>query len=193
MKHLARRGLALLALAGPASAQQAGTAAGEPAQLEPVVVIGTSPLPGQGVERDKLPYGTQVIQRDRIDEQKPLNLVDYLNRSVPGVQVNEITGNPYQGDLTFRGYRASPLLGAGQGISVFLDGVRINEPFGDVDDLSLTHYWDWTGFPVVSLPSGVGKRSGLPTSVSLIGAPGADWDVLAWGIALQAELGTVSP
>ena len=74
-----------------------------------------------------------------------------------------------------------------------LRGSGYDEPFGDVDDLSLTHYWDWTGFPVVSLPSGVGRRSGLPTSVSLIGAPGADWDLLAWGTALQAELGTVSP
>ena len=45
--------------------------------------------------------------------------------------------------------------------------------------ISLTHYWDWTGFPVVALPSGVGRRSGLPTGVSLIGAPGADWDLLA--------------
>ena len=72
-------------------------------------------------------------------------------------------------------------------------GRGYEEPFGDVDDLSLTHYWDWTGFPVVALPSGVGTRSGLPTSVSLIGAPGADWDVLAWGAALQAELGTVAP
>ena len=72
-------------------------------------------------------------------------------------------------------------------------GSGYDEPFGDLDDLSLTHYWDWTGFPVVALPSGVGKRSGLPTSVSLIGAPGADWDVLAWGTALQAELGTVTP
>ena len=68
-----------------------------------------------------------------------------------------------------------------------------DEAFGDIDDLSLTYYWDWTGFPVVALPSGVGTLSGLPTSVSLIGAPGADWDVLAWGTALQAELGTVAP
>jgi aspartyl-tRNA(Asn)/glutamyl-tRNA(Gln) amidotransferase subunit A len=72
-------------------------------------------------------------------------------------------------------------------------GSGYDEPFGDLDDLSLTYYWDWTGFPVVTLPSGVGKRSGLPTSVSLIGAPGADWDVLAWGTALQAELGTMTP
>jgi len=72
-------------------------------------------------------------------------------------------------------------------------GSGYDEPFGDLDDLSLTHYWDWTGFPVVALPSGVGRRSGLPVSVSLIGAPGADWDVLAWGSELQDQLGTVTP
>ncbi len=72
-------------------------------------------------------------------------------------------------------------------------GAGYDETFGDLDDLSLTHYWDWTGFPVVALPSGVGSRSGLPVSVSLVGAPGSDWDLLAWGAALQAELGTVSP
>ena len=65
--------------------------------------------------------------------------------------------------------------------------------FTDWDEIRLTHYWNWTGFPVVSLPSGVGARSGLPTSVSLIGAPGSDWDLLAAGAALQERLGTVSP
>jgi aspartyl-tRNA(Asn)/glutamyl-tRNA(Gln) amidotransferase subunit A len=72
-------------------------------------------------------------------------------------------------------------------------GSGYDEAFSDLHDLSLTHYWDWTGLPVVALPSGVGSRSGLPTSVSLIGAPGAEWDLLAWGAALQDELGTVSP
>jgi aspartyl-tRNA(Asn)/glutamyl-tRNA(Gln) amidotransferase subunit A len=74
-----------------------------------------------------------------------------------------------------------------------LRGRGYEEPFGDVEDISLTYYWDWTGFPAVALPSGVGSRSGLPVSVSLIGAPGADWDLLAWGCALQAKLGTVTP
>jgi aspartyl-tRNA(Asn)/glutamyl-tRNA(Gln) amidotransferase subunit A len=74
-----------------------------------------------------------------------------------------------------------------------LRGSGYDEVFGDVEDLSLTHYWDWTGFPVVSLPSGVGSHSGLPVSVSLVGAPGTDWDLLEWGARLQDELGTVSP
>jgi Asp-tRNA(Asn)/Glu-tRNA(Gln) amidotransferase A subunit family amidase len=72
-------------------------------------------------------------------------------------------------------------------------GHGYEKAFTDFQEISLTHYWDWAGFPVAALPSGVGSRSGLPTSVSLIGAPGAEWDLLAWGAALQDELGTVSP
>jgi aspartyl-tRNA(Asn)/glutamyl-tRNA(Gln) amidotransferase subunit A len=72
-------------------------------------------------------------------------------------------------------------------------GKGYEKAFTDYKEISLTHYWDWTGLPAVALASGVGTRSGLPTSVSLIGAPGAEWDLLAWGAALQDELGTVSP
>ena len=72
-------------------------------------------------------------------------------------------------------------------------GDGYDEAFTDDAEISLTHYWNWLGFPAVALPSGVGSRSGLPVSVSLIGRPGADWDLLAAGAALQDELGTVSP
>jgi aspartyl-tRNA(Asn)/glutamyl-tRNA(Gln) amidotransferase subunit A len=72
-------------------------------------------------------------------------------------------------------------------------GTGYDEAFTDFAEISLTHYWNWTGFPVAAFPSGVGSRSGLPVGVSLIGPSHADWDVLAAGAALQAELGTVSP
>jgi aspartyl-tRNA(Asn)/glutamyl-tRNA(Gln) amidotransferase subunit A len=72
-------------------------------------------------------------------------------------------------------------------------GSGYDEAFTDYAEISLTHYWNWTGLPVVALPSGVGSRSGLPTSVSWIGPPGGEWDLLAAGAALQDELGTVSP
>jgi aspartyl-tRNA(Asn)/glutamyl-tRNA(Gln) amidotransferase subunit A len=67
-------------------------------------------------------------------------------------------------------------------------GPGYDAPFTDGAEISLTHYWDWTGFPVVALPSGIGRRSGLPTGVSLVGQPGAEWDLLAAGSALQADL-----
>jgi Asp-tRNA(Asn)/Glu-tRNA(Gln) amidotransferase A subunit family amidase len=72
-------------------------------------------------------------------------------------------------------------------------GRGYDEPFTDRAEISLTHYWDWVGFPVVALPSGIGSRSGLPVGVSLIGAPGANWDLLAWAARLEATLGTVTP
>jgi aspartyl-tRNA(Asn)/glutamyl-tRNA(Gln) amidotransferase subunit A len=37
-------------------------------------------------------------------------------------------------------------------------GHGYDEAFTDVAEISLTHYWNWTGFPVVALPSGVGRR-----------------------------------
>lgn len=60
----------------------------------------------------------------------------------------------------------------------------------DIDMISLTHFWDWTGFPVVALPAGLGATSGLPVSVSLIGPGATDWRLLDLGTELQADLGT---
>jgi outer membrane receptor protein involved in Fe transport len=54
-----------------------------------------------------------------------------MNNNLVGVSINETQNNPYQPDVLFRGFTASPLLGTPQGLSIFQDGVRINEPFGD--------------------------------------------------------------
>jgi aspartyl-tRNA(Asn)/glutamyl-tRNA(Gln) amidotransferase subunit A len=68
-------------------------------------------------------------------------------------------------------------------------GHGYDEAFTDFAEISLTQYWDWVGFPVVAIPSGRGPATGLPTGVSLIGAPGSEWDLLAWGAALEQRLG----
>ncbi len=122
--------LALLSLAAQ-SLQSAHAQSATPA-LQPVDVVGTAPLPGQGVNRDDLPYSTQVLRRQQLDAAQADNLSDHLARRLPGVQVSDVQGSPFQGDVSYRGYHASGLLGAAQGLSVYLDGVRVNEPFGDV-------------------------------------------------------------
>jgi len=63
----------------------------------------------------------------------------------------------------------------------------------DVALLLLTHYWNWTGFPAVALPAGVGSRSRLPVGVSLIGPAGTDLELLSVGITLQGSLGVAAP
>jgi Asp-tRNA(Asn)/Glu-tRNA(Gln) amidotransferase A subunit family amidase len=60
----------------------------------------------------------------------------------------------------------------------------------DVDMISLTHFWNWTGFPVVALPAGVGAVTGLPVSVSMIGPAATDWQLLDLAAELQDDLGT---
>jgi outer membrane cobalamin receptor len=130
----------------------------DPAQT--IEIIGSSPLPGQGIDRAVLPYNTQVVRRSRIDAAQADNLSDLLQRNLPGVQVNDIQGSPFQGDLTFRGYRASGLLGASQGMSVYLDGVRMNEPFGDVVNWDLIPEF---ALDSVSLVPGANPAFGLNT------------------------------
>jgi aspartyl-tRNA(Asn)/glutamyl-tRNA(Gln) amidotransferase subunit A len=63
----------------------------------------------------------------------------------------------------------------------------------DAELISLTSYWNWTGFPAASLPAGVGSASGLPVGVSLIGPEASDWELLGMGSAVQAELGVPEP
>jgi aspartyl-tRNA(Asn)/glutamyl-tRNA(Gln) amidotransferase subunit A len=49
----------------------------------------------------------------------------------------------------------------------------------------LTSTWNFTGFPVVALPAGLGARSGLPVGVSLIGPPDAEPLLVQAAIDLQ--------
>ncbi|MGD8790030.1 MAG: TonB-dependent receptor [Burkholderiales bacterium] len=96
-----------------------------------VEVVGTTPLPGLGTPVEDVPANVQIRTGKQIEEQKTTNIGDFLERNLGSVTVNNGQNNPFQPDLSFRGLTASPLLGTPQGLSVFMDGVRINEPFGD--------------------------------------------------------------
>lgn len=96
-----------------------------------VEVVGTTPLPSVGVPLKQVPAAVQAATGDQIQRQQALDLSDFMDRNLAGVTVNSAQHNPFQPDLSFRGFSASPLLGTPQGISVFVDGVRVNEAFGD--------------------------------------------------------------
>lgn len=96
-----------------------------------IVVVGTTPLPGIGLPLERLPANVQGVNGEEIHRQQPLDLAEQLTQSLAGVVANPAQNNPWQPDIAFRGFTASPLMGAPQGLSVFLDGVRVNEAFGD--------------------------------------------------------------
>ena len=97
-----------------------------------VQVTAATPLPGAELEDWEIAPPVQGANARDIDSSQAYSLFDFLGRRTGSVNLNEIQGNPFQADLNYRGYTASPLLGTPQGISVYLDGVRFNQPFGDV-------------------------------------------------------------
>jgi outer membrane receptor protein involved in Fe transport len=113
----------------------AGLASGQiPEQIPGVKidVISTTPLPGVDLAKEQVAAPIQAATDEDIEKSGALDLSDFLKRRLADVHVNEIQGNPFQMDVNYRGYTASPLLGTPQGLSVYMDGVRLNQPFGDV-------------------------------------------------------------
>lgn len=101
-------------------------------KLSGVEVIGVAPLPGFATPLDQVPANVQTGDAAQLQRQQSLNLSEFLNHNFAGVNVNASQDNPFQPDVNFHGFTASPLLGTPEGLSVYQDGVRVNESFGDV-------------------------------------------------------------
>jgi outer membrane receptor protein involved in Fe transport len=90
------------------------------------------PLPGLNLTKEQIPGNVQSVTAEEIKATNSLSITDLLNSKLQSVNVNDYQGNPFQMDLTYRGFTAGPQIGSQQGLSVFFDGIRVNEPFGDV-------------------------------------------------------------
>jgi outer membrane receptor protein involved in Fe transport len=97
-----------------------------------VNVISATPIGSLDVSLADVPLPVQTVSAKTIEDTNALDLTDVLKKRLNGVYVNENQNNPFQPDVNYRGYTASPLVGSTAGLSVYLDGVRQNQPFGDV-------------------------------------------------------------
>ena len=111
--------------------RQATRAARKPSRV--VYVYSTTPAAGSGssIDVNKIPASVNFVDAARIARTGSLNITDALLQQVPGVSLNEVAGNPFQPNVEFRGFVASPISGTPQGLAVYQNGVRINEAFGD--------------------------------------------------------------
>ena len=109
-----------LVLPGPLLAQQNDT-----------TIIVTAP--GGEVDTDE----AVAIDHAALDAGARADLSAALQREVPGLSIGEAQGNAWQYSIQRRGYAVSPLQGAEQGIAVYLDGIRFNQPFGDTVPVDL--------------------------------------------------------
>jgi iron complex outermembrane recepter protein len=108
-----------------------------------IEVIGTTPLPGTGIDIDRVPGNAQTLSATILQREGSASLTRALTDQLGGVSINDNQDNPFQPDILYRGFAASPVLGTAQGLAVYQNGVRINEAFGD------TVNWDL--FPDIAI------------------------------------------
>ena len=129
-------------------------------QFPTIDVIAVTPEQGADLPENLLPYNVQSATSGDFERSQVLDVTDYMNRHMAGVTINSAQDNPLQPDVQFRGFTATPLLGGSEGIAVYVDGVRVNEVFGD------TVNWDLIpeeAMAKMSLLSGANPIFGLNT------------------------------
>ncbi|PJG54285.1 hypothetical protein CVM73_15855 [Bradyrhizobium forestalis] len=107
---------------------------GAPSSASPrtrIYVYPTAPGTGRGLDVDKVPSAINAVDANQIKRTGSLNVTDALRDNIAGVNISEVTGNPFTPDVEFRGFVASPVTGTPQGLAVYQNGVRINEAFSD--------------------------------------------------------------
>jgi outer membrane receptor protein involved in Fe transport len=105
-------------------------------ELPTMEIVNPTPLMGSGLELDRIPSMVQIADDEDFAAAQTQNMSELLELQFSGITVNNLQSNPYQKDIRYRGFTASPLLGNPQGLAVYVNGVRFNEPFGD------TVLWD---------------------------------------------------
>ena len=95
-------------------------------------MVGIAPLPGSGIDIDKVPANVQSLSSEQLWPDGENDLVPTAAaRRLSSVNLNSEQGSQFQPDFVYRGFEASPISGVPQGIAVYQNGVRINEAFGD--------------------------------------------------------------
>jgi iron complex outermembrane receptor protein len=110
---------------------QAASPQAPPTTTTTIQVIGTTPLPGTGIDRDKVPANVQSLTSSDLASEGSASVINGLTDQAGSVNVNATLDDPFQPDILFRGFTASPVLGTRQGMAVYQNGLRINEAFGD--------------------------------------------------------------
>ncbi len=145
-------------------------------QAARIDVVESTPVPGTGIPVNDIPGNVQTASARDIRQSGAISLDDFLNKSLGSVHINENQGNPFQPDVNFRGYTASPLLGTPEGLSVYLDGVRQNQPLGDVVG--------WDLIPKIA----ISEVALMPGSNPVFGL-----NTMGGAIALQTKDGLTAP
>ena len=139
----------------------------EPTRLPEVRVTAPARLPGSPLPLSSVPATVDIVPGDQLRATGAMTLQEALTR-LPGVTLNDQQGNSWQMDLSFRGFRSTSVTGESQGLSVFVDGVRINEPTVEEVNFDLLPLDDIERLEVIRGPAAVFGRNTLGGVINII-------------------------
>jgi iron complex outermembrane receptor protein len=104
--------------------------------LPPIDITARPLLPGLP-DLDTVPSSAQLFNRGDVARGGYPAALRALEDQAGGVALNQAQGNAWQPNLVYHGFEASPLVGNAQGLAVYLNGSRFNQPFGDTTNWDL--------------------------------------------------------
>lgn len=164
--------LAALLLVPPLAAQTPDTVPKDTTTLQPVVVTGVR-LPTVRELARGLTGRTATLHAADLDARGVRSLADALEQ-LPGVTTSDELGASAQLDVSLRGFNVSPVIGLPQGVTVYIDGVRANEPDAHEVNFDLLPLEDVERVEVVYGPSVLLGRNALGAAVNLVTRRGAN-------------------
>ena len=143
----------------------------------------TAPAPVDAVTGTATPNRVDTLGSDDVTGARSPVLPDILGR-LPGVTLQNEQGNTFQPNLTLRGFTVSSVTGIPQGLSVFLDGIRLNEPTAEEVNFDLIPLEDVERIEVIRGPSVLFGRNTLGGAINMITRRGQEIREITPSLAL---------
>lgn len=165
-------GTVAVLIATTALAQEGAPAPSEVVRL-PALEVTAGRLPGTPLPASSVPAAVEVIPGERLRESGAVTLQEALRR-LPGITTPDQQGNSFQMDLSFRGFQGTSVTGAPQGISVFVDGVRVNEPTVEEINFDLLPLDDIERVELIRGPAAVFGRNTIGGVLNIVTRRGGE-------------------
>jgi iron complex outermembrane receptor protein len=169
---------------------------------QPPIVVRASALPGTAIDIDKIPGTIQTLRASDLSRDGSASLARALDSQLGSISISDNLDDPFQPDILYRGFEASPVLGTPQGLAVYQNGVRINEAFGDtvnwdlIPDIAIDRVDIVTSNPVYGLNAlggaiSVNMKNGFHSKDAEIEASGGSFGQRALAAQYGASSGTL--
>lgn len=138
----------------------------------PELVVQADRLAVGGIPLDRFPMAAEVRRYETLTPSGAWSVAD-LTQGMVGVSFGDQFGSPFQPDLRFRGFQVGPVVGYPQSVSVFVDGVRVNEPDASQVNFNLIPLQAIERVEVIRGPGGPFGRNTLAGAINFVTRSGS--------------------